>query len=114
MLDGSSSTAPTIFNRCTFIGNTARGTGGAMEISSGISVLTNNMFEGNTAGVGGALRLGGTLSLDNCSFVENSSNEAGGPAVSNIGFLKDFSNSSFANNVFLCAPGMFLDFIKVN
>eukprot|EP00903_Cladosiphon_okamuranus_P020904 g19197.t1 len=99
----------TTFDGCEFVGNRAEATGGAVESSAGVDLFFNTSFTRNTAGVGGALRLAGTTSLDNCWFYGNVAQEGGGPAVSNIGFVAQFLNSSFADNVFDCAPSTYLD-----
>lgn len=66
---------------------------------------------GNKAGTGGALRIAGNVeSLINCSFVDNVSNEGGGPAISSIGYIQEISNITFEHNVFDCVPETFLDY----
>eukprot|EP00903_Cladosiphon_okamuranus_P018661 g17175.t2 len=103
--------SPTTFDRCWFIDNTATATGGAIESASGHDAIVGSVFQGNTAGTsGGALRLAGTASVDNCSFSENVSDDSGGPAISNIGVILKMQNVSFRHNVFACQPGMFLGF----
>eukprot|EP00903_Cladosiphon_okamuranus_P013951 g12975.t1 len=103
--------SPTIFDRCRFIDNTATATGGAVESASGHDAFVGSVFQGNMAGTsGGALRLAGTASVDNCSFEENVSNDGGGAALSNIGVISKMENASFRGNVFACPPGMFLGF----
>ncbi|CAM9207691.1 unnamed protein product [Laminaria digitata] len=101
---------PTTFNRCRFIDNRAAATGGAIESAAGQDAFVSSVFENNQAGTGGALRLSGTASLDSCSFVENVSDDGGGAAVSNIGYVSKMENIIFRGNVFACDPGMFLDF----
>ncbi|CAN0155578.1 unnamed protein product [Ectocarpus sp. 4 AP-2014] len=101
---------PTTYDRCIFIDNRASATGGAIESASGKDFIVNSVFDGNKAGAGGALRLAGTTSVENCSFVENASDDGGGAAVSNIGSFSRMGNISFSGNVFYCQPGMFLDF----
>lgn len=110
---GTVITNPTTFDRCKFFDNMAWATGGAIESGAGVDVANNSVFVGNTAGVGGALRLAGTATLNNCSFLENSSDDGGGPAVSNIGFLSNISHSRFYDNVFMCNGGSFLDKVEV-
>lgn len=66
-------------------------------------------FEGNTAGVGGALRLVGSAVLTDCTFVDNTT-EHQGPAISNLGVLDiGGSASRFSANVLVCENGMYLD-----
>lgn len=101
---------PTTFDGCQFLDNMATATGGAVESAAGQDAYLGTLFEGNRAGTGGALRLAGTSSVDNCSFVENVSGDGGGAAMSNIGFISKMSNVSFSGNVFDCEPGTFLDF----
>ncbi|CAN0402628.1 unnamed protein product, partial [Ascophyllum nodosum] len=66
--------------------------------------------EGNQARVGGALRLAGTASVVNCSFIDNTSNLGEGPAVSNTGYISTVTNVYFHGNVFNCESQMFLEF----
>eukprot|EP00903_Cladosiphon_okamuranus_P017273 g15917.t1 len=110
--DGSM--AATTFDGCLFIGNTAFATGGAIETAAGHDALVTSVFEGNTAGTGGALRLAGTASVYNCSFVENLSADGGGSAVSNIGVVSTMAGVSFSGNAFDCREGTFLDFRESN
>lgn len=104
---------PTTFDGCSFIGNSAKATGGAVDSASGEDEFVQTRFENNSAGVGGALRLGGKASLDRCTFVDNVSDESGGPAVSNIGFISQVTYSHFSNNLFSCEPEAFLEFSQV-
>lgn len=101
---------PTTFDGCDFVGNTAIATGGAIESAAGQDAYIRSFFDGNKAGTGGALRLAGMASVDNCSFVENVSGDGGGAAVSNIGFISTMAEVFFSGNAFDCQPGMFLDF----
>eukprot|EP00903_Cladosiphon_okamuranus_P017270 g15914.t1 len=101
---------PSTFDGCLFVGNTATATGGAVESAAGQDAFIRSFFEGNKAGTGGALRLAGTASVDNCSFVDNVSDEEEGAAVSNIGFISRMAEVSFSGNAFDCQPGKFLDF----
>ncbi|CAN0406384.1 unnamed protein product, partial [Ascophyllum nodosum] len=103
---------PTTFDRCSFIGNAAFGTGGAVDTASGQDAFVGTLFERNTAKMGGALRLAGKASVVNCSFNENVSELGGGPAVSNIGAMDNVNTCSFHRNVFNCEPQTFLEFIK--
>lgn len=105
---------PTTFDRCRFIDNTATATGGAIESAAGQDYFVGSIFQGNTAGTGGALRLAGTSSFVNCSFVENVSDDGGGAAVSNIGFVSGMENAVFTDNIFACPTGMFLDYNAVS
>lgn len=105
--------APTTFNRCRFIGNRAAATGGAIESAAGKDAFVSSTFSGNFAGTGGALRLAGTASIDNCSFEDNISDDGEGAAVSNIGYIPSITDISFSGNVFHCQEGMFLNFTMV-
>lgn len=106
--------APTTIEQCRFTSNRAIATGGAVDTAAGQDIFVNSIFEGNTAGTGGALRLAGTTEVNNCSFVENVSHDGGGAAVSNIGFVSRASNLSFNRNVFACQKGKFLEFEEVS
>ena len=101
---------PSTFDECTFVGNSAFGTGGAVDSASGQDLFNSTTFVGNKARVGGALRLAGKASVVNCSFIENISDLGGGPAVSNVGYISNVSNSYFRGNVFDCEAEMILDF----
>ena len=104
---------PTIFDGCSFIGNIALATGGAVDSAAGQDIFNNTLFKGNEARAGGALRLGGSASIDNCLFEENISELGEGPAVSNVGYLSSVTNSIFLDNAFNCDPQTFLDFNEV-
>ena len=112
--DNKLETNPTTFDRCRFVGNVAFGTGGAVDSASGLDVFANTFFKGNIAKTGGALRLAGKVSIDNCSFTDNVSELGGGPAVSNVGFISNVKTSNFHHNVFNCEPHAFLDFVKAS
>lgn len=112
-INGDGTVAATTFDRCRFAGNRAFATGGAIETAAGHDSLISSVFEGNSAGTGGALRLAGTASVYNCSFVENVSADGGGAAVSNIGFISTMEGIAFSGNAFDCQEGTFLDFKKV-
>ncbi|CAM9133326.1 unnamed protein product [Ectocarpus sp. 8 AP-2014] len=100
---------PTTFDTCQFIGNQAISTGGAINSAAGEDAIENSVFEGNSAGTGGALRLAGEAYISNCSFLENTSDEGEGAAVSNIGFISSITNVSFDANGFDCPAGTFLN-----
>ncbi|CAN0195481.1 unnamed protein product, partial [Ascophyllum nodosum] len=68
------------------------------------------VFKGNYAPLGGALRLAGTASVDNCSFIDNISQPGGGPAVFNAGTMSNQTDIYFNGNVFFCENQTFLDF----
>ncbi|MHC4312665.1 MAG: right-handed parallel beta-helix repeat-containing protein [Planctomycetota bacterium] len=73
--DGS----PTIYN-CTFRGNCARDDGGAMAYRNSSSVLKNCTFISNSGEYGGGIYCYKTgLTLTNCTFSGNSTNEGSGP-----------------------------------
>lgn len=101
---------PTAFNHCSFIGNRAT-TGGAVDSAAGQDAYFNSIFLDNGATAGGALRLAGTASVENCSFMENFSDDGEGAAVSNIGIIYSMENAYFSGNLYDCEAGMFLDFI---
>ena len=106
-------TFPTTLKGCHFVDNRASATGGAIESAAGQDVFLDCVFEDNKAGTGGALRLAGTSYMENCSFVDNISDQGGGAAVSNIGSISEMENNSFSGNVFNCEPGMFLSYSEV-
>ncbi|CAN0170750.1 unnamed protein product, partial [Ectocarpus sp. 4 AP-2014] len=107
---GADQLLPTTFSRCRFTDNRATATGGAVDSASGQDLFEDTVFRGNQAVTGGALRLAGTASLENCSFVDNVSDEGEGAAVSNVGVISEISNTNFSGNVFNCAPDTFLNY----
>ena len=109
-LDGKETFNPTIFDRCSFVDNTAIATGGAIQSAAGQDYIISTSFTGNTARAGGALFLAGTANFMNCSFFDNEAEEGEGPAISNIGYLEKMQNSSFAGNAYNCALGTFRAF----
>lgn len=81
-----------------------------MESIAGDDDILETLFEGNTAGNGGALRIGGETDLTNCTFIDNISDEDSGAAISNIGVLKiEGTSSLFSGNSFKCKTGFYLD-----
>ena len=113
VLSGGYGSSPVVFESCIFVKNQASATGGAIQSAAGQDKIANTMFFGNRAAEGGALNLAGTALFVNCSFQENTSNEGGGPAVSNIGHISGISNSSFLSNAINCEWGMFLEYKSV-
>ena len=111
---GITPTSATKFDGCQFVNNRATGTGGAIESVAGQDYISNTTFVGNTASVGGAMRLAGKAGVDNCSFVDNRSDEGDGPAIANVGVISVIKGSSFTGNVFFCEPGKYLDFTEVS
>ena len=65
-----------------------------------------------SAVAGGALRLSGTVVMFNVSFERNSATSEG-PAISNIGDIKNMSIVSFNENYFFCNIGEFLEYLDV-
>ena len=111
--DGVAVPNPTIFYKCSFVGNTAVATGGAIQSAAGEDFITETTFVGNTARVGGALFLAGTSNFLNCSFVDNVADEGAGPTISNIGYVESMRGSSFFGNDFNCAPGTYRAYNEV-
>ena len=105
---------PTTFNNCSFMNNKAHATGGSVSSASGQDKFVNTKFINNIARSGGALNLAGTASIINCVFEGNLAHSGGGPAVSNIGYLSDVSNSTFVDNVLSCEKGFFLHVSEVS
>lgn len=99
----------TTLNRCQFIGNDTTANGGAVDSALGPDAFSSTWFEGNSARVGGALRVAGIASLVNCTSVENTSDEDGRPTVSNMGHIAVFDEISFVGDVFECESRTFLN-----
>ena len=74
------------------------------------------------AGGGGALRLSGTVRMENLVFEGNKATQIGcdafdataGPAVSNLGTLSAMANITFMDNVFFCGNGTYLGYLPVS
>lgn len=105
---------PTTFIGCTFRYNSAKASGGAVATAAGRDTFNDSVFIDNSATVGGALWLAGSVTIANCSFVDNVADEDGGPAVSNIGFINTVTDSFFDGNMFSCQEGTFLNFKYVS
>lgn len=105
---------PTSFYNCTFVGNSAVEAGGAIEIVVGSVKISNTDFFGNTASVGGALRIFGTAELLNSSFSDNKSGEGGGSAIYNVGIISEMIGLRFSANRFFCAPTEYVDFSEAS
>lgn len=102
---------PTTFTNCAFEDNVATGAGGAVDSSSGVDIFFNTSFVGNSAGQGGgALRLAGSASVENCLFVGNIAPNMTGAAVLNLAHVSNVRFSDFILNDFSCGNGEFLDF----
>lgn len=112
--DGIPNESPVSFVGCMFTGNTASSSGGAVNSASGNDLFVHSSFVGNTAKAGGALRVAGETSVENCSFVDNSSDVGGGPAVSNFGSIDQLNDSSFSRNFLNCGQGTYLAFDEVS
>lgn len=71
-----------VISNCIFFGNSASpsyGSGGAISISDGNSIITNSSIVKNTARFGGGVsNVGGNLTLTNCTFSGNSAYYDGG------------------------------------
>ena len=100
----------TTFDGCTFVANVAFATGGAVDSASGKDAFIGTVFKSNSALLGGALRLAGTASVDNCSFIDNVCQTGGGPAVFNVGTMSNETDIYFNGNAFSCERQMFLNF----
>ena len=101
---------PVVIKDCFFTANRTSVSGSAIESVAGYDQAVKSVF----GGVGGALRLGGSAVLTNCTFVDNSAEDQG-PAISNLGVLDVEGNASrFSGNDFSCENGTYLDTINGN
>lgn len=106
---------PVVIKDCCFTANRASVSGSAIESVAGYDQAVKSVFGGNTAGVGGALRLGGSAVLTNCTLFVDNSAEDQGPAISNLGVLDVEGNASrFSGNDFSCENGTYQDTINGN
>ncbi|CAM9385517.1 unnamed protein product [Laminaria digitata] len=95
-----------VFFKCTFSDNVASGSGGAVETLAGQQEFISCDFEGNSADVGGAMRLGGSAVIRECSFQSNLASTRG-LAVAVVGWSAKISGSSFDGNDLSCAVGSY-------
>ena len=65
----------TTYLRCSFVGNVAHVSGGAVHSVTAADDFFDPSFEYNSARVGGALRLAGSVSIFFCSSIKNVSEE---------------------------------------
>ena len=101
----------TIYLRCGFFANVAA-FGGAVSSLAGTHVFIDSSFEQNSAIDGGGLWIADRASISNCSFIDNVSEERGGPAVSNRGNISKLEGVYFSGNVFTCDMGSFHPFLE--
>ena len=85
-----------------------------MNSVGGTETFVRTVFDRNSGGTGGALRLAGTTSIDDCHFVENISDEGEGAAISNIGVVNIRGNNTFSGNTYNCENSMYLDYMEVD
>ena len=104
----------TRFEDCSFVLNKASFLGGAMNSVGGTETFVRTVFDRNSGGTGGALRLAGTTSIDDCHFIENISDEGEGAAISNIGVVNIRGNNTFSGNTYNCETNMYLDYMEVD
>lgn len=104
---------PVTFDNCSFINNEAYATGGAVSSSSGRDRFKGTSFIHNVARAGGALHLAGTASFTSSRFEGNIADTGSGPAVSNIGYISEASDTVFLDNILSCEEGSFLQYIEV-
>eukprot|EP00752_Nemacystus_decipiens_P012380 g10972.t1 len=102
---GAFASGPASFSGCTFQDNKADYFGGAIEVLVEQQEFVSCEFVGNSADVGGAMRLGGSAVVINCTFVSNSATSRG-LAVNVVG-LADITNSSFNRNELYCEAGSY-------
>ncbi|CAM9273146.1 unnamed protein product [Ectocarpus sp. 4 AP-2014] len=95
----------TTFSTCIFSGNFASGAGGAIETSDGNYLVARNIFEGNSAGIGGAARFGGSTVFRDSVVLSNTAYTRG-PAIAVVGVL-EISNVTFDANEISCAAGLY-------
>ncbi len=82
---------------CVFTGNTAE-IGGGMYVRGGRAVVTNCAFTGSTADSGGGMRVDESIdsSVTNCTFTQNTAETGGGLYVS--GSMAVVTNCTFTGN----------------
>lgn len=88
--------------------------GGAIEITAGRVLVDTTQFVGNTAGVGGAMKIFGTAELFNSTFFDKTSGEDDGPAIFNVGTNPEMTGLEFTGNRFVCATTEYVDFSKAS
>ena len=111
--DDEASVYASEFIDCRFDRNSATSTGGAIHSAAGVNIVKYTIFTGNLADEGGALYSSGELSLLNSSFIDNTSGEGEGAAISNSGVLLDMVALLFTGNTHHCSQDTFRDFNQV-
>ncbi len=101
---GCDATSSLTIDRCAFMDNTAIGFspyGGAVFVSGGTATITNSLFVNNSAGVsGGAIACanGAVVSIINCTFSGNIANAGGGAVWSQAASPVIASSIMWANS----------------
>eukprot|EP00903_Cladosiphon_okamuranus_P006562 g6410.t1 len=97
----------TWFQRCTFLNNRANDSGGAVETLAGRQFLYNCDYAGNSADVGGAMRLGGETFVSDSSFLSNYATSRGLAIAVVSSSHTSISKSSFEGNELYCRAGFY-------
>eukprot|EP00752_Nemacystus_decipiens_P013346 g11816.t1 len=97
--------SPLVFSRSLFSENVAGDTGGAVDTLTGQQEFARCDFEDNSADVGGAMRLGGSAGIWECSFSSNVASTRG-LAITVVGSA-NITRSSFDSNELSCAAGSY-------
>lgn len=101
---GCDATSSLTIDRCTFTGNQAIGFapyGGAVFISGGTATITNSLFVDNTSGYGGgaiAASNGARVTVVNCTFAANHGAQGGG-AIWSTNSSPDVANCIMWGNI---------------
>ena len=81
--------ADPVFENMIFRDNSGAGNGGAIYLNDSQSSFTNCVFDGNQSADGGAMYVdGGTITLDHCTFINNTSDDTTGISIVSSGAVE--------------------------
>jgi len=93
-----SGTCESAVRGCTFTGNYAQNTGGAINTGVGSPSIIGSTFTRNSAGTGGAIYSSGITSIANCLLIHNVADQEGG-AIYSDGIRLDIISCTLSGNV---------------
>ncbi|CBJ33597.1 conserved unknown protein [Ectocarpus siliculosus] len=105
MYAGELQDEPSTISGCNFSDNVAEEAGGAVKTLAGFQNIFSCHFEGNSADVGGAMRLGGEATVSDCAFLDNIAHSRG--LAVDVVESASIHDSTFNGNQLSCGKGWF-------
>ncbi|MFL3028427.1 MAG: choice-of-anchor Q domain-containing protein [Candidatus Neomarinimicrobiota bacterium] len=91
--------ADPVFENMIFRDNSGAGNGGAIYLNDSQSSFTNCVFDGNQSADGGAMYVdGGTITLDHCTFINNTSDDTTGISIVSSGAVEMLNSIYWGNH----------------